>query len=99
VKVDKIIWGHESAIPATAGLLVSPLLAVWLYYRDGAWRFVVMNFLMALYTNNGMKHLSEDFRYDFMNSLGNVAVSELLKVIITSFLPDQYRSYVPYILH
>ena len=50
--------------------------------------------LILCNTNNGTERLNEDLKYDDLDGYKNCSLSELLTVIIESFIPKHYSKYV-----
>ena len=50
--------------------------------------------LILCNTNNGTERLNEDLKYDELDGYKNCSLSELLSVLIHSFLPKHYQKYV-----
>ncbi|XP_057297349.1 uncharacterized protein LOC130627119 [Hydractinia symbiolongicarpus] len=50
--------------------------------------------LMLCNTNNGTERLNEDIKYDELEGYRSCTLSELLKIIVESFLPKLYDKYV-----
>jgi hypothetical protein len=48
--------------------------------------------MLALLTNNGAKHMNDDFKYGFLDTRHQLSLSELLGVVVRQFLPNQFRS-------
>ena len=45
-------------------------------------------------TNNGTERLNEDLKYDELVGWKNCTLSELLTIVIESFLPKLYEKYI-----
>ncbi|XP_066917540.1 uncharacterized protein [Clytia hemisphaerica] len=68
----------------------------------GTWEPVIKHWTLAyrpddLYhcnTNNGTERLSEDLKYEELNGYANSSLSELLTIIIDTFIPKIYNKYV-----
>ena len=50
--------------------------------------------LILCNTNNGTERLNEDLKYDELDVYKNCSLSELLSVLIDSFIPKHYNKYV-----
>ena len=50
--------------------------------------------LILCNTNNGTEQLNKDLKYDDLDGYKNCSLSELLTVIIESFIPKRYSKYV-----
>ena len=50
--------------------------------------------LILCSTNNGTERLNEDLKYGELDGYKNCSLSELLSVLIDSFLPKRYNKYV-----
>ena len=50
--------------------------------------------LILCNTNNGTERLNEDLKYDELDGYKNCSLSELLSVLIDSFIPKHYNKYV-----
>jgi len=57
-----------------------------------AYRTAELTFI--LFTNNGTRSLSEDFRHEFMNDHADTCLSELMTVIVRQQLPALLATYV-----
>ena len=49
---------------------------------------------MSCNTNNGTERINGDLKHDELEGFKNCTLSELLEIIITTFLPKLYRKYV-----
>ncbi|XP_076037559.1 uncharacterized protein LOC143023005 [Oratosquilla oratoria] len=51
---------------------------------------------IAVYTNNGVERQNETLKYSYLEkySRNAISISELLTVVINSFLPDSYHRYI-----
>ena len=50
--------------------------------------------LILCNTNNSTEHLNKDLKYDDLSGYKNCSLSELLSVVIESFIPKHYQKYV-----
>ena len=50
--------------------------------------------LILCNTNNGTERLNEDLKYDNLDGYKNCSLSELLTVLVNSFVPKHYKRYI-----
>ena len=76
-----------------SGILISGAFIFLAYIKRWVWAFRKDRLPVAVYTNNGVERLNEDFKYKFLASHRDKTLSGMLSILVTEFIPDKYSRY------
>lgn len=62
-------------------------------YKRWVWAFRKDEMELPINTNNGVERQNRRLKYDYLSNKIRMPLNSMLKLIITKFIPDSFRSY------